>query len=110
MNLNHHIIQSAKSFKSVIRTAATTSFYIIFSSQGELLGSDWSRRPFVSIHTFKLEYLRDQWVDLNQILSEASLGGGKAAVGFGPVRVGTLVSMSTRMSHRVTMEKILLAL
>ena len=28
-------------------------------------------------------------------------GGGKAALGFGPDRIGTLVSMATDSSHRV---------
>ena len=28
-------------------------------------------------------------------------GGGKAAIGFGPDRIGTLVSMATDSSHRV---------
>ena len=37
-------------------------------------------------------------------------GGGKAAFGFGPDRIGTLVSMATDSSHRVMMGKILLAL
>ena len=38
------------------------------------------------------------------------LGGGKAALGFGPDRIGTLVSMATDSSQRVIMGKILLAL
>ena len=37
-------------------------------------------------------------------------GGGKAASGFWPDRIGTLVSMATDSSHRVIMVKILLAL
>ena len=37
-------------------------------------------------------------------------GGGKAASGFWPVRIGTLVSMATDSSYRVIMGKILLAL
>ena len=37
-------------------------------------------------------------------------GGGKAALGFGPVRIRTLVSMVIDSSHRVTMGEILLAL
>ena len=37
-------------------------------------------------------------------------GGGKAALGSGPDRFGTLVSMATDSSHRVAMGKILLAL
>ena len=37
-------------------------------------------------------------------------GGGKAASGFRPDRIGTLVSMATDSSHRVIMWKISLAL
>ena len=33
------------------------------------------------------------------------LGGVKAAFGFGPDRIGTLVSMATNNSHRVIMGK-----
>ena len=33
------------------------------------------------------------------------LGGGLAALGFGPDRIRTLVSMATEGSHRVIMEK-----
>ena len=32
-------------------------------------------------------------------------GGGLAALGFGPDRIRTLVSMATESSHRVIMEK-----
>ena len=35
------------------------------------------------------------------------LGGGKAALGFGPDRIRTLVSMETDSSHRVIMGKML---
>ena len=35
------------------------------------------------------------------------LGGGKAALGFGPDRIGTLVPMATDSSHRVIMGKML---
>ena len=45
------------------------------------------------------KYLLDQVADHNQILSEASLGWGKAC--FGPDRIRTLVSMATDSSHRV---------
>ena len=38
-------------------------------------------------------YLKHHWV------------GGKAASGFGPDRIRTLVSMATESSHRVIMEK-----
>ena len=40
-------------------------------------------------------YLKDHW------------GGGKAALGFGPDRIRTQVSMATDSSHRVIMGKIL---
>ena len=63
-----------------------------------------------SVNTFKHEYLRNQQADYNQILSEASFGWIKAALGFWPDRIGTLVSMATDSSHRVIMGKILLAL
>ena len=62
-------------------------------------------RPCVNI--FKLEYLRNQWANRNQILSEASLGWGLIALGFGPGRIGTLVSMATNSSHRVIIGKML---
>ena len=64
----------------------------------------------VSVNIFKLEFLLNQCANRNQILSEPSLGGGKAALGFGPDRIGTLVSMATDSSHRVIMGKILLSL
>ena len=41
-----------------------------------------SVRPSVRVHTFKHEYLRDQWVNSNQILSEASLGWGIGCIRF----------------------------
>ena len=59
------------------------------------------------VHTFKYEYLLDQPADRNQISSVASLGGGLTALGFGPDRIRTLVSMATDSSHRVIMGKIL---
>ena len=64
-------------------------------------------RPCVRacVHTFKHEYLRDQQADYNQILSEASLGGGKAALGFDADQIRTLVAMATDSSYRVIMGK-----
>ena len=78
-------------------------------AHGELIVYQSIRRPSVcpSVNIFKLEYLRNQWANRNQILSEASLGRGKDALGFGPDRIGTLVSMATDSSHRVIMGKIL---
>ena len=61
----------------------------------------------VSVNIFKLECLRNQWANRNEILSEPSLGGGKVALGFGPDRIGTLVSMATDRSHSVIMGKML---
>ena len=36
--------------------------------------------------------------------------GGKAAIGFGPYGIKTLVSMATDSSHRIKMEKMVLPL
>ena len=60
----------------------------------------------MSVNIFKLEYLRNQWANRNETFSEPSLGWGKGALGFGPDRIGTLVSMATDSSHRVIMGKI----
>ena len=43
--------------------------------------------------------------DHNQILSEASLLWGRAALSFGADRIRTLVATSTDTSHRVIMGK-----
>ena len=59
----------------------------------------------LSIHTFKHEYLCDQVADPYQMLSGASFGWGRAALGFCAYRIRTLVSMATDTSHRVVMGK-----
>ena len=41
------------------------------------------------------------------ITNKFYLNGGKAALGLGPDRIRTLVSMATDSSHRVLLEKIL---
>ena len=61
----------------------------------------------VSVNIFKLEYLRNLWANHKEILTEPSLGWGKAASGFGPDRIGTLVSMATDSSHRIITGKML---
>ena len=48
--------------------------------KGELIVYRSIRRPCVNI--FKLEYLRNQWANRNQILSEASLGWGIDCIRF----------------------------
>ena len=57
------------------------------------------------VNTFKHEYLRNKRTYRNQILTEASLGRGKAALSFGPDRIRTLVSMAKDRSHRIIMGK-----
>ena len=57
------------------------------------------------VNIFNHEYLRNQWADCNQFLSEASLGRGKAAICLWPDQIGTLVSMATDSSHRVILGK-----
>ena len=56
------------------------------------------------VNIFKLEY---QSANRNKVLSEPYWGGGKAALGLGPDRIGTLVSMATDSFHRVIMGKML---
>ena len=95
------------------RSQATLSFLAHLSRRlkGELIVYRLIRRPCVSasvcpsVNIFKLEYLRNQWANRNQILSEASWDEGLIALGFGPGRIGTLVSMATNSSHRVIMGK-----
>ena len=60
----------------------------------------------LSVNIFKLEYLRNLWANRNEILPEPSLGW-VAALGFGPDRIGTLVSQATDSSHRVIIGKML---
>ena len=55
----------------------------------------------LSVNIFKLEYFRNQWVNRNKFYLNHHWGGIKAALGFGPGRIGTLVSMATDSSHRV---------
>ena len=58
----------------------------------------------MSVDIFKVEYLCNQWVNRNKILTEPLFGWGKGhALGFGLDRIGTLVSMATDSSHRVIM-------
>ena len=51
--------------------------------------------------TFKLEFLWNQLADHDKMLSEATLGWGRAALGFGADRFSTVVSMATDSSHMV---------
>ena len=66
-------------------------------------------RPLVlpCLNIFKLQYLRNQWSNRNQIYLKQHWVGRKDALGFGPDRIGTLVSMVTDSSHRVIMGKML---
>ena len=63
----------------------------------------------VSVNIFKVEYLRNQWANRNEILNH-HWGGGKAALGFGLDGIGTLMSMAMDSSHRVIMGEMLSAL
>ena len=61
----------------------------------------------VSVNIFKLEYLRNQWPIVTKFYLKHHWGGGLIALGFGPGRIGTLVSMATNSSHRFIMGKML---
>ena len=60
----------------------------------------------VSVDIFKLEYLCSGPIVTKFYLNH-HWGMGKAALGFGPDRIGTLVSMATDSSHMVIMGKML---
>ena len=47
------------------------------------------------VHTFKHEYLCNQWVDHNQIYLKHHWGGRKAALGFRQDWIITMVPMAT---------------
>ena len=65
-----------------------------------------------SVHTFKHKYHHNQqaYIIPTKFYLTHHWGKGKAASGFGPDRIGTLVSMAIDSSHRIIMGKILLAL
>ena len=112
---NHEILWQ---FKLIFNGFPSSAIFISSpepKAHGELIVYQSSRRPSVraSVRASTL---------LNINISETSglfatkfylkhhWGGGKAALCFGPDRIGTLVSMATDSSHRVIMGKILLAL
>ena len=65
------------------------------------------RRPsvVVVVHNFKHEYLCNRGPITTKFYLKHQWVGGKAALGFGPDRIRTLVAMATESSHRVIMEK-----
>ena len=60
-----------------------------------------------SVHTFNMNISATSGPILIKSDLNHHLGRGKAALGFGPNRIRTLVSMAADSSHRVIMGKIL---
>ena len=83
-------------------------------AHGELLVYQSSRcpsvRPWVRPSTLLNNISETSGPIATKFYLKHHWGGGKAALCFGPDRIGTLVSMATDSSHRVIMGKILLAL
>ena len=83
---------------------------LIFSSpepkaQGELIGWDWSGHPSIrlSVHLSTLSNMNISeisWLIVIKFHQKHHWGRGLTALGFGPDRIGTLVSMATDSSHR----------
>ena len=59
----------------------------------------------LSVNIFKLDYLRNHLANRTKFYLNLHWGGEKAALGFGPDRIGTLVSMATDSFQRVIMGK-----
>ena len=105
---------SEKSMYNAVNTLAP-SFIAHLSRRlkGGLIVYQTSRRlcvcvsVCVSVNIFKLEYLRNQWANRNEILSEPSLGWGKGCIRFWSRSDRTQVSMATDSSHRVIRGKML---
>ena len=84
-------------------------------AHGELIVYQLSRRPCfcASVRALTLSNMNISATSrpiANKFYLRHHWGGGKAASGFWPDRIGTLVSMATDSSHRVIMRKSLLAI
>ena len=65
-------------------------------------------RPCVRLYTLSnMNILETSWPIVINFHQKHHWVGGLAALGFGPDRIRTLVSMATDSSHRVIMEKTL---
>ena len=78
--------------------------------RGELIVYRSSRRPSVRVcvRVFTLSNMNISETNgsiATKFYLKHHLGGGLAALGFGPDRIRTLVSMATESSHRVIMVK-----
>ena len=70
-----------------------------------------SVHPYVCVLTLSnMNISAISWLIATKFYLKHHWGRGKAALGFGPDRIRTLVSMATDSSLRVIMVKILLAL
>ena len=91
--------------------------FLIFSSpepkaQGELIVYLSSRRLSVCLAVCLWTFSNsnnsaNSWPIVTKFKQNHHWGEGKAALGFGPDRIGTLVSMATNSSRRVIMGKTL---
>ena len=80
-------------------------------AHGELIVYQLSQRPSVRASTLSnINISETSGLIATKCYLKHHWGGGKAASGFWPDRIGTLVSMATDSSHRVIMGKILFAL
>ena len=72
---------------------------------GELIGWDLSGRPWVRSHFLDMNISETSWPIIIKFHVKRHCGGGLTALGFGPDRVRSPVSMATDSSHRVIMGK-----
>ena len=99
---------------SVYRTIGPLVLFISSpepKAHGELIVYQSSRCPSVRASTLiNINISETSGPIATKFYLKHHWGGGKAASGFRPDRIGTLVSMATDSSHRVIMGKISLAL
>ena len=97
--------------KKAVEYMRNMSGMIFFSSPeqkapGELIGWESSRRPSIRGSTLSnMDISETSWRIIIKFHLEHHCDGGLAALGFGPDRLRTLVSMETDSSHRVIMGK-----
>ena len=95
-----------KNLEKIVRFLAHLSQRLV----GELIVYPWSSVHLSSSTFSNMNISATSGLITMKFYQKHHWDGGKAALGFGPDRIKTLVSMATYSSHRVIMEKTVLPL